>query len=238
MLCSSSFQCETKAFHLFSLTDLSVLLATGLRTAGRTWSGPAAQLAKVVLFMAVCCGKGLKTVPSLLNVSPPPPPSPSSILTCSIVIIVTRSFKIKWASVNFKILIYYSIVAPLVGSERLYRCVWRFKVPCYWRRRGREWRPLSLSPTRIDQDKDDEWSNTKDCVSLHQQMYHRRDCGKSLKPLYMYCFWMWAVMPVASGNLTFDPCGLDTATFLTQPEEKGRARGSPSIFLFVPVIFN
>lgn len=37
-------------------------------------------------------------------------------------------------------------------------------------------------------------------------------------------------MPVAAGNLTFDPCGLDTATFLTQQEKKGRARGHQIYF--------
>lgn len=99
-----------------SLTDSSVLVATGLM-----WGCFSAWLSVLewALFIAVCFGEGLKTVPSLLNVFP----SVCRILTCSIVVIVTRSFKIKWSSVNFKILIYYSIMAPHVGSERPYRCV-------------------------------------------------------------------------------------------------------------------
>lgn len=175
-----SFICETEAFHLFSLTDCSVLVATGLI---RGCCSARFSVLKWVLFIGVCLGEGLKTVPSLLNVFP----SVCRILTCSIVVIVTRSFKIKWASVNFKFLIYYSIMAPHVGSERPYRCVWRFKVLCYWRRWVREWRPLSLSPTRMDRDKDDEWSNTKDCVSLHQQMYHRCAVASPLKCTAFEC---------------------------------------------------
>lgn len=111
-----SFICETEAFYLFSLTDLSVLVATGLI---RGCFSARFSVLKWVSFIGVCFGEVLKTVPSLLNVFP----SVCRILTCSIVVIVTRSFKIKWASVNFKILIYYSIMAPHVGSEWPYRCV-------------------------------------------------------------------------------------------------------------------
>lgn len=155
-----------------------------------------------------------------------------SILTCSIAIIITRSFKIKWASVTLKSWFIAALHGPRVGSEQPYRCVWHFKVLCYWRRRVREQRPLSLSSIWIDLDKDDKWGKRKDCVSLHQQNVSNVLWKVRFQYTAFECE-LYFLAPFAVVNLTFEPCGWCAVTFPLQEKSGHR---SWSIFLSLPVI--